>query len=510
MLRHYPGKNYIVNGFKFGFDLGFKGIDKEIRCKNNATVRANPVITREKINSEIKLGRIAGPFPAAPFKNFRCSPLALRPKATPGKYRLLHNLSHPYNEVDAVNDNIPDELCKVKYDTIDSALKILASRPSSYMAKSDISEAFRLIPLHPDSHKLTGFMFDEKYFYDKCLPMGASSSCKIFESFSDALKYILIAQYGLSNVIKVLDDFMFIADSEEDCKDALDFFRSLCSLVGVPISREKTVEPTRALVFLGYHIDLDKRVVSIPKEKILAYTEHVFEIMNMKRAKLRKIRSMIGQLSFVTNVIPGGRCFLRRLYDLTKGRINNNALIKIPKKAKLDLQMWASFMKEYNGKAILAPRDVFSNDVLNFYSDSSLKGYGACFGNKYVQGLFPKKWRHKDIQFLELYPIYLMVELFAHQLQHKAIIFVTDNKAVVGSINKQSSKNKNVMKLLRPMVLVLMKFDITFEAVHIEGKKNIFCDALSRSQVPEELASNPEDWKHIPVPRHLKPSSLKA
>ena len=130
----------------------------------------------------------------------------------------------------------------------------------------------------------------------------------------------------------------------------------------------------------------------------------------------------------------------------------------------------------------------------------------------YLKGKFSKKWQipRRDIQFLELYPIYVMVELFAERLASKAIQFITDNEALVWTINKQTSKNKYVMRLLRPMVLVLMRNNITFSAEHIEGKRNLFCDKLSRFQVPEEMLVNPSPWKRLPLPRHLQPGSLKA
>ena len=34
----------------------------------------------EKINKEIKLGRILGPFPCPPISNLRCNPIGILPK----------------------------------------------------------------------------------------------------------------------------------------------------------------------------------------------------------------------------------------------------------------------------------------------------------------------------------------------------------------------------------------------------------------------------------------------
>ena len=51
------------------------------------------------------------------------------------------------------------------------------------MAKMDIEDGFRNIPVHPCDYHLLGFQWEGQFYYDKCLPLGASSSCKIFETF---------------------------------------------------------------------------------------------------------------------------------------------------------------------------------------------------------------------------------------------------------------------------------------------------------------------------------------
>ena len=85
------------------------------------------------------------------------------------------------------------------------------------MAKADIKDAFRLVPLAPEDYPLTGFHLMKNFYYEKCRPMGASSVCNIFESFSDALVYILKDKFQINHVVKVLDDFLFIHPSKEGC-----------------------------------------------------------------------------------------------------------------------------------------------------------------------------------------------------------------------------------------------------------------------------------------------------
>lgn len=49
----------------------------------------------EKLRKEVALGRMGGPFPAAPFDDLVVSPLGVVPKKEPGKFRLIHHLSFP-------------------------------------------------------------------------------------------------------------------------------------------------------------------------------------------------------------------------------------------------------------------------------------------------------------------------------------------------------------------------------------------------------------------------------
>ena len=138
------------------FTLGFAGHECSTYGKNKATVINNIENAEDKINNEINLKQIAGPFKTPPFDNLKISPLALRPKRKANKYRLLHNLSFPYDHT-SIDLNIPDSYSKGKYDLLQSAIKIIQELPNASLAKSDLKDAFRLIPLHPSQFHLTGF-----------------------------------------------------------------------------------------------------------------------------------------------------------------------------------------------------------------------------------------------------------------------------------------------------------------------------------------------------------------
>ena len=148
-LEGYKDDDYIVSGFREGFKLQFDGPELSLNSSNSMSALDRPEVVKEKNNCEIKLQRLAGPFHSPPSQNFKISPLALREKQSSGTFRLLHNLSYPYDER-SVNQNIPKDASTLKYATIQDAIKIIQDcSPNAHMAKSDIADAFRIIPLHP-------------------------------------------------------------------------------------------------------------------------------------------------------------------------------------------------------------------------------------------------------------------------------------------------------------------------------------------------------------------------
>ena len=94
----------------------------------------------------------------------------------PGDFRLIQHLSFPSGA--SVNDSIPSSFSSVQYATIDHAIDLIRSLGrGSFLAKTDIKHAFRIIPISPRDYDLLGICWEGKYYYDRCMPMGCASSC---------------------------------------------------------------------------------------------------------------------------------------------------------------------------------------------------------------------------------------------------------------------------------------------------------------------------------------------
>ena len=93
----------------------------------------------------------------------------------------------------SVNDYIAKEFSSIQYTSTqitDAIAGIKKFKSPCYLAKTDISMAYRNLPLKPEEYHLFGFRWNSLYYYDKCLPMGCASSCQIFERFSTGLHWI--------------------------------------------------------------------------------------------------------------------------------------------------------------------------------------------------------------------------------------------------------------------------------------------------------------------------------
>ena len=149
--------------------------------------------------------------------------------------------------------------------------------------------------------------------------MGCSSSCKTFETFSTAVEWIAQDKLGIANIIHLLDDFLLIQTTESQYSRSLRLFLELCDFLGIPMAPEKTFGPSTILTFAGVELGTIRCESRLPEDKLLKCKQLIAEFIKKKKATLRELQSLTGVLNFACSVVVPGRCFLRRLIDLTIG-----------------------------------------------------------------------------------------------------------------------------------------------------------------------------------------------
>lgn len=179
---------------------------------------------------------------------------------------------------------------------------------------------------------------------------------------------------------------------------------------------------------------------------------------------------------------------MRRLYDLTCGKIFPHHFIKLNSECRADLRLWYDFLDHYNGCTVLTGDRFVSSSSLQLHSDAAgSRGFACTYLSSWTFGSFPDKVKYHHINTLELYPIALAVFLFGHLWQDKNILFICDYMAVVHCLNKQTPKDRHMMKLLRIIVLGALSCNFIFKSSHISTHQNTICDKLSRLQVDDAL-----------------------
>lgn len=499
------------SGFRYGFKLHYEGPRHPFDTKNLKSVLQNKTAAIEKVENEIRNGRIAGPFKFRPISNLRCSPIGLVPKKTSG-WRLITHLSYPPSN--SVNDFIDSKFTSVQYSSFDNAVSIVKKLGyNAIIAKMDIKSAFRLLPCYPGDFNLLGFKIGSEFYIDKCMPMGCSISCSIFEKFSTFLHWLTQHEAGSSDLDHYLDDFFFAGLAEtSDCQNLMTAFINVCKRLNVPIADEKTEGPTCIMEYLGLTINTRDMTIQIPEKKLKELLSQIKTVAFSKKVTLKQLQSLCGSLAFCTRTIPAGRAFSRRLYMATSKAKKPYHLIRITNELFHDLMTWKMFIENFNGTSFILDENWLTNFDIQLFSDSAGngigKGCGCYFMGKWAFLQWPKEWHDTnillDITFLETIPIALAILLWYNFFEKKRIIFNIDNLAVVSVLNTKSSNNFRVMNLVRYIVYWSMMGSFQIKAFHISSVNNCIADALSRGQFQKfkKLAPEAAEFPTV-VPREF-------
>ena len=113
----------------------------------------------------------------------------------------------------SVKNAIDSEMSSLTYTKVDDlANQVAQMGKGTLMAKMDVEEAYRIIPIHPDDRHLLGIYWDGQVYMYAALPFGLRSAPLIFTALADGLQWVL-QQPGTSFIAHYLDDFITLGPS---------------------------------------------------------------------------------------------------------------------------------------------------------------------------------------------------------------------------------------------------------------------------------------------------------
>ena len=535
---------YLIKGFREGFDISYAGpLDRQDTSKNLPLSNGigDEIDLWQKMMKEVKAKRYAGPFLKIPFKNFVQSPIGLVPKAG-NQTRQIFHLSYNFGKEErqqSINYFTPKELCSVKYNDFDhairSCIKLIKTSgqkcPVLWMGSSDVRSAFRLVPTKPENWPLmvmkarnpeSGRM---EFFVDKNLPFGSSILCAVFTKFSNSLAHLMryVLRQDNAAITNYLDDFLFVTTSKQACNRMVRTFLQLCEHLGVPVAMDKTSFADTQVIFLGILIDGERKLIVVPEQKKRKAIQMLNNVLAKKKLTVREVQQLTGTLNFLNKAIVPGRAFTRRMYSKLEGRITGlkqHHHIRIDGEMKADCEIWLQFLSESGQYYSSCCRPFVDLDEVNtaedigFYTDATANsslGCGGIMGRNWYflkwDALFMRR-NKPSIEYLELYGVCVGIFMWKEDLKDMRIRVNCDNKSVVGMLNTTVSSCGNCMILIRKLTLLCLKYNCRVFGQHVKGIHNGISDSLSRMQfkrfrkLTKNRDMNPEPSK---IPEALWP-----
>ena len=140
-------------------------------------------------------------------------------------------------------------------------------KPSSFLTKIDLKDAFYSTPIAKNSRKYLQFIYNNKLYQFYVLPFGISTAPQVF---SKILKPViaLLRTRGICLIIIYLDDLFIAAGTYIGCLSHTKQAVSLLESPGFRINYEKSaIIPTQKLEYLSFIIDTASMTLYIPSRK---------------------------------------------------------------------------------------------------------------------------------------------------------------------------------------------------------------------------------------------------
>lgn len=497
----------LLEGLASGVRIGRSPAVGSIVSSNWPSANELAAQVSEVIDLDLAQGRLFGPFRDSPYTEYIISPLGAFLKRNSKKARVIHDLSFP--AVGSVNAQIDPDEYSCQYSSIDDAVDLCCrvGPDSVVLAKVDLKDAFKHIPIHPGDWHMMGFIWPDAsgvpaHYFSKVLSFGLRSAPSLFDRYARCLPGFCRLEGFVNGLVRYVDDFLIVADSVNNCQADLDVLVDTCVKAGFTIQPAKVTSPCKVIEFLGIEVDTVNSILRISDERMLEVRSILAEWTGRKSCSKRQLLRLIGKLAFAARVVRKGRAFLGRLIGLAKNLKYLHYRTKLNMEARRDIKWWSQSLASHNGTGIF-PRDWSGAEVQHVYTDASNYGYGASWCNEwfaisYVAG--SSDLASQSINWRELHVAVKALATWGHHWSGGLVIFHIDNQAACGVLSKLYTPTPELMELVRSWALLLEQFNIEVKIEYIRTDDNICADALSRGMMEQFKINCPQaaiaTWPH--------------
>ena len=427
----------------------------------------NPFSTRGVALEEVTLGLIAkgavelAPLPSPGFYN-----RLFVVWKTSGSWRPVIDLSHLNRFVDVSH---------FQMETIQSVL--LSVRQGDWMASIDLKEAYLQVPVHPESRPFLRFVQGSRFPIQSSVLWTLHGSTGLLSGHGSCFRHSTRYGYLHAQVSRRLASPVIFSGvpspGSPDCPQALPRVR-------VVINREKShLVPSQVVQYLGVVINTQSFVASPSPDRISRLLSTAGEFRSSASPPARLWLSLLGMLSSLAHLVPGGRLRMRSL-QLCLNRSWDHVDLSVPvawtASCLQDLQWWLHLPCLSQGVSLCQV-----SPSLDFWSDASDVGWGAHLGPHVASGLWDFHQASLSINARELLAIQRGLLHFQLSLRGHTVAVCCDNITAVAYLRKEAGTRSPLLNTIAQEILRWSEsLAICLAPQFIAGSNNVLADALSR------------------------------
>ena len=302
-------------------------------------------------------------------------------------------------------------------------------------------------------------------------------SAGLHQGHGSCFSYTPFSRYPYASIPRRLAGPVFLSrispEGSSDCPPPV-------SRIGIVINPSKSnLVPSQVVQYLGVVIDSTSFRASPSVERVATLQSTAVAFQSCASPTASLWLSLLGALSSLAHLVPGGRLRMRSL-QLCLHRSWNRQDLEAPIFASMeclrDLQWWLHLPRLSLGVCL----HQVSPD-LHFWSDASDVGWGAHLDCQVASGLWDAHQAALSINARELLAVQLGLFQFQSALQGRMVAVFCDNTTAVAYLRKEGGTRSPLLNNLAQEILRWTEsLSIRLAPQFLPGSNNVLADALSR------------------------------
>jgi len=235
---------------------------------------------------------------------------------------------------------------------------LLRAGRNAVFSKTDISDAYKLIPCHPTERPFFGFTWLGKLFFDISTPFGSKAAPANFDDFAETIVNICTPLTGLSRewIHRQLDDVPVVTPCFTTATQTFfTTYKQVCEHLNIPLAaddpnRDKTFTPGVTGTVLGLWFDSRDLTWQLPETKwaeTMLLLREFFQ--NTTAICLHFFQQLHGKLNAASQLAPVLKGFTFHQTSFLQQLAASN-LQKLPAPPQLcaELTFWSHYVFQLN------------------------------------------------------------------------------------------------------------------------------------------------------------------